>query len=139
MPGPYVTMATLCEKVLREADGVISVIRSIDRLMIQAQGEEVPAELPQGQVSTTLVVCLKADDARGRHPVSVEVQLPSGATLPPQTVDVMFEGEERGVNLILNIQVEAMEGLYWFDVSVNSQLLTRVPLRLMYQRVPSGG
>lgn len=51
----------------------------------------------------------------------------------------MFEGEERGVNLILNMKIEAMEGVYWFDVSVNERLLTRVPLGLMYQRVPSAG
>jgi len=48
------------------------------------------------------------------------------------------EGEERGVNLILQLQIEALEGLFWFDVAVNQQLLTRVPLRVTYQRISTG-
>lgn len=142
MPGPYVQMATICEKVLQEADGVISAIRCIDRLMISAQaldGGSAPEELPEGKVGVTLLVMLKADDAKGRHPVAVRVQLPSGVYTPAQQFDAMFEGDERGVNLIMNLQLDAIEGLYWFEVSVNGALLSRVPLRLMYQRVPSGG
>ncbi|MGH8973348.1 MAG: DUF6941 family protein [Acidimicrobiia bacterium] len=138
MPGPYVQLATLCEKVLQEADGVLSIIRVIDRIIVTAQGSEVPTELPQSNLEFTLVVTLKSDDARGRHPVSLRIQQPSGAYLPERTFDVMFEGEERGVNLILRLQLEAVEGLYWFDVAVNQQLLTRVPLRVMYQRLPTG-
>ena len=34
MPGPYITMATFCEKVLQEADGVLSVIRIIERVAL---------------------------------------------------------------------------------------------------------
>lgn len=143
MPGPYVQMATICEKVLQEPDGVISAIRCVDRIVISAQaigGGVAPPELPQGNFMTTLLVMLKADDAKGRHPVSIRIQLPSGVYLDqPQVFDAMFEGEERGMNLIVNMQLEAMEGVYWFDVSVNERLLTRVPLRLMYQRVPSAG
>lgn len=144
MPGPYVQMATICEKVLQEADGVISAIRCVDRLVISAQamaGGVAPAELPQGgKFTTTLLVMLKADDARGRHPVSIRVQMPSGVFVEqPQVFDAMFEGDERGVNLIVNMQLELMEGIYWFEVSVNDRMLTRVPLRLIYQRVPSAG
>ncbi len=138
MPGPYIQVATLCETALQEANGVLSIIRSIDRIVVTAQGTQMPTELPEGNLSLTLVIMLKSDDARGRHPVTVRIQRPDGVTLPPHDFDVMFEGEERGVNLILQLQVEALEGLYWFDVLVNEQLLTRVPLRVIYQRVPAG-
>lgn len=142
MPGPYVQMATICEKVLQEADGVISAIRCVDRIMISAtarDGVALPEELPPGNINTTLLVMLKADDARGRHPVSIRIQQPSGVYLPTQSIDAMFEGDERGVNLILNLELSAQEGLYWFEVAVNAGLLTRVPLRLIYQRAPSAG
>lgn len=138
MPGPHVQVATLCEKALQEADGVLSIIRVIDRITVTAQGSEVPTELPQGSLPLTLVVTLKSEDARGRHPVSLRIQQPSGVYLPKREFDVMFEGEERGVNLILQLGREALEGLFWFDVAVNENLLTRVPLRVMYQRVPIG-
>jgi len=144
MAGPYVTLATICEKVLQEADGVISLIRTVDRIVVTAtvrgQGDSPPAELPQGLLQPTLVVALRAGDAIGRHPVSIRVEQPTGVSLPPQTFDVNFEGGVAGgVNLILQMQIEALEGLYWFDVLVNDDLLTRVPLRVAYQRVPGAG
>ena len=137
MSGPYVQLATICEKALQEADGVLSIIRAVDRLTLTAQGTNVPDELPQGMLQPTLVVALKSDDARGRHPVTLRIQQPSGLYLPERSFDVMFEGEERGVNLILQLQIEAEEGLYWFEILVNDQLLTRVPLRVIYQRIPT--
>jgi hypothetical protein len=138
MPGPYVQVATLCERVLQEADGVLSVIRVIDRIVVTARGPDAPVELPQGRMRLTLVVALKSDDARGRHPVTVRVQQPSGLYLEDQSFDVLFEGEERGVNIIVDVELEAIEGLYWFEVHVNERVLTRVPLRVIYQRVPVG-
>lgn len=135
MPGPYVQMATFCERVLMEQDGVASVIRVIDRLIANAP-VGAPAEIPEGVVlSATLAIFFKADDAHGRFPVTLRPQQPSGVYLPDQTYDVTFEGDERGVNLVINLGIPAMEGLYWFDVMVSERLLTRVPLRIMYQRV----
>ena len=143
MPGPYVNAALFCERVLTEQDGVLSFVRVVDRFMVQASATEgqAPAELPEGgQLQLTLVVILKADDARGRYPITIRPQLPSGADLPAQTIDMMFEGEDRGVNLIANMQIPAVEGLYWFDVVLNENtLLTRVPLRVIYQRISGGG
>lgn len=138
MPGPHVQLATFCEKVLAEQDGVLSVIRVIDRFIVSVNTEGAPAELPEGGIlPATLVVSLRAGDARGRHPVTIRAQQPSGAYLPDQTFDATFEGDERGVNLLLNIGIGAIEGLYWFEILVNDTLLTRVPLRIMYQRLPS--
>lgn len=138
MPGPYVQLATICERVLQESTGVLSVIRAIDRFIVTAHGQGAPPELPQGALGVTLVITLKSDDARGRHPVILRIQQPNGVTLPERSFDVVFEGEERGVNLLLELEIEVLEGLYWFDVFVNDQLLTRVPLRIMYQRIESG-
>lgn len=136
MPGPYVQLATFCEKVLQEQDGVLSIIRAIDRIILTG-AEGAPSELPEGgTLQLTLAVALKADDAQGRHPVALRVQSPSGVFLPEQRFDVMFEGGERGVNLILNLGLEAVEGLYWVEIVVSDSLVTRVPLRVMYQRVP---
>src|SRR5919199_274808 len=99
VPGPYVQAATFCEKVLMEQDGTPSLIRVIDRIIASAPGG--PAELPEGMIlQTTLAVFLKPDDARGRHPVTVRPQLPSGVYLDEQNFDATFEGDERGFNLI---------------------------------------
>lgn len=139
MPGPHVQLAAFCEKVLQEGDGVLSLIRVIDRVILTTNAAGAPAELPEGGVvSARLVVSLKADDAQGRYPIIIRAQAPSGAYLPDQSFDATFERDERGVNLLLDMALPAVEGLYWFEILVDEKLLTRVPLRIMYQRVPSG-
>ena len=54
-------------------------------------------------------------------------------------MSVHFEGEDRGTNVIyaatLNVE---QEGLYWFDVLLDDELLTRMPLRILYQRQTAG-
>ncbi len=136
MPGPYLQCAAFCEKALQERDGVVSLIRVIDRITHLAPGN-APAELPEGgTLQTTFVLMLRSGDAQGRIPVSITIEQPSGVQLPAQTVDVMFEGEDRGVNLILNLRTPAIEGLYWFIVACDGRELTRAPLRVMYQRMP---
>ena len=138
MPGPYVQAATFCETVLVEKTDVVSVIRVVDRLMLSTSTLGAPAELPEGNViRATLFVSLKADDAKGRHPITVRAHQPSGIVKPDHTVDATFEGDERGVILILTLGIEAIEGLHWFDILVNETVLTRVPLRIIYQRTPA--
>ena len=137
MPGPHVVTAAICDRVLQEQDGVLSLIRVIDRLTVSASGgPDLPSELPEGQITVNFAVMLRSGDARGRHPVSIAVETPDGRTLPPQSLDVMFEGEDRGTNLLMQISVPGMEGVYWFTVSVNDRELTRSPLRVIYQRMP---
>lgn len=136
MPGgPHVQIAAICEKVLQEGDGILSLIRVVDRITITARGDG-PDELPQGTIDVTLVVSLKADDARGRYPLILRLQQPAGNFLPDRQVDVMFEGDERGVNVISPVRFDAIEGLHWFEVEMNGKQLSRIPLRIMYQRVP---
>jgi hypothetical protein len=141
VPGPYVAGAFVCEKTLQEADGVLSFIRVIDRVGVVVGGEAgfVPDQMPEGQLRVVFVVLLKSGDARGRIPVSILIEQPDGVTLDPRTIDVTFEGEDRGVNLVLNIATEAIEGLYWFTVTADGRELTRSPLRVIYQRMPNVG
>ena len=143
MPGPHVTLATFCDKVLIERDGVLSVIRAVDRLMVLAVGPGAPAEIPERhRVEPTLVVSLHSDEATGRHAVTIDGEQPDGSRLPSRAFDVTFEPGDRGINLVLPMSLEAVEGLYWFDIRLDAnddgggQLLSRVPLRIMYQRMP---
>jgi hypothetical protein len=140
----------VCERVLQEQDGVLSVIRVIDRLMLGSVGPDAPDEMPPLPVNFTLLVMLKAGDARGRFRVRLALEAPSGQAMPAEaTLPVLFEGEgDRGVNLIIPVGFQAeQEGLYWFDVwfgdprfSEQEELLTRVPVRIVYQpqRIGSG-
>lgn len=57
--------------------------------------------------------------------------------MPEFNIPVLFEGEERGVNIFLNLnfQPKEEEGLYWFDVLLEGTVVTRIPLRVLYQRL----
>lgn len=55
------------------------------------------------------------------------------------TGTVLFEGEDKGVNLVLNIATTfEHQGLYWFNVYLDDKLLTKMPLRVIYSRVTHG-
>jgi hypothetical protein len=139
--GPWIATAVICDQVLQEADGVFSAIRMVDRLTQSASGPAVPENMPPVTVNRKLLVTLKADKARGRHKVLLRPEKPSGEKMATIDMPVHFEGEERGVTLVVELQLALdEEGLYWFDLYLERSdedgddvLLTRVPLRLVYQ------
>lgn len=142
MPGPYVAVAVLCEKVLQEQDGVLSAVRIVDQLTQGAVGPEVPDEMPPLAITLTALVVLKAGDARGRFAVRLRPEFPSGQQMPPVEFAVRFDGRpNQGQALVLPLNLEVSEeGLYWFDVlfvaergAAEDQLLSRMPLTVSYQ------
>jgi hypothetical protein len=134
--GPFVSVANFCENVIEGKDGVLSLIRLIDRQMIVTQGPNAPEDMPKQQFRNYLVISLKAGAARGRHDLKLYREDPSGLRNLMQTFPVLFESEDRGQNVVLQLNMEVEdEGLYWFDIEINDQLLSRVPFRFIYQRV----
>ena len=137
--GPYVAAAFFCEKVLIEQDGVASVIRMFDRMTVHAQSTtqnaQAPEALPQMAVGVTLYLLLRAGKARGRHRIDLTIELPSGIRHEhPQKQYVQFEGEERGAQMIADMQLPVIgEGLYWFEIAVEGDFVTKIPLRIHYQ------
>lgn len=138
--GPFLTAALFCERVLEEKDGVTSIIRIVDRIVTQATGVDPPERMPPLQAMLTLVVSLKSGFAKGSYSVTIQGTTPTGRSLAPVALPVLLEGDDRGVGLVgvLNLQLEE-DGLYWFDVRFERRLLSRIPLRVVYQRVQFGG
>ncbi len=134
--GPYLIAALICEKILQEKDETVSIIRMVDRVTLTTQAALSPETLPPMALSLNAFISFKSGSARGRHTVKLSIETPSGLKLPEQLLPVLFEGEDRGVNLILGINIVVdQEGVYWFDVLLENVLLTRIPLRILYQRI----
>ena len=134
--GPYLNAALLCEKILQEQDGALSIIRMIDRITLTAPASSSPEALPPLPFSCRLLLAFKSGSAKGKSTVKVKIETPSGIKLPEQLLPVLFEGDDRGVNLNLALNmVLDQEGLYWFEILLEEDFLTRVPLRVLYQRV----
>lgn len=134
--GPYLVAAILCEKILQEQDGTISIIRMIDRLAITVSALISPETMPPTPITLQALISLKSGSAKGRETIVVRTETPSGLTLPDQLFPVLFEGDDRGVNIIITLNIiVGQEGVYWFEVRLDKQFLTRIPLRILYQRI----
>jgi len=129
----FLHVATFCEKVLNEADGVNSLIRMIDRFNVQGITEEMQPVLLQ----FTAYISFKSGFLRGKHKVSIRPKSPKGEDMPSMDIPVLFEGDDdRGPALNIPIGWTAQEeGLYWWDLYLNEELITRMPLRVNYQQV----
>jgi len=134
--GPFLQAALFCDKVLQEQDGTLSAIRIIDRVLQTYQGPEITEGMPSVKINISVLVALKSGDFRGKKELKITPKSPSGLIMPGFSGPLLFEGDERGVNVILMYSFDTKEeGLYWFDVQLDDELLTRMPLRIIYQKI----
>jgi len=132
----------LCDRVLEEQDGVLTAIRLIDRVVAVApEGTPVgPIALPK----MTLLVSLKSGDYVGKGVVTLRLNPPAGVEGPKEIgpgrfdVEVELSGAEHGANVMLELNlVLEHQGVYWFDVYFNDEMITRTPLAFVRTTSPS--
>jgi hypothetical protein len=140
--GPHLAAALVCERVITEGDGVLSIIRVVDRLIQTATGADPPDAMPPLLVNNlSMVLALKSDQARGRFTVKVWIEAPSGRGQQLGEQDINLQPGNSGANLVIGLQLGLEEeGVYWMDVILGGprgqadERLTRVPLEVVYQR-----
>ena|SRR5438309_8817904 len=134
--GPYVQAALLCERVVQESGGRVTIVRLIDRVI-------APATKQLGQIPPTIVSChavviLKTGYRPGNYKLRLLLTSPSKKPLREFSLDISLPNEEdQGVNVVMPIQFPAYEeGVYWFEVRLgNEELpLTKTSLRLVRRR-----
>ena len=95
--------------------------------------------MPQVTIKLIAAVGFKAGVLKGANDIKLALVSPQGEAGPSVTVSALFQGDERGTNFLTEMNLNlGEEGLYWIDVSLQNQLMTRIPLRLIYQRVIFG-
>lgn len=133
---PHLNLATICERYILEQDGALTLFRVVDRFMIVG----LNPEMPETELSFTLVVSLRAGEFRGPLDLSIKIQSPSPPTAPPQelSVPLNFEApEEKASQMIVQMRVKVKEaGAYWIVVTLAGEEITRIPFRVVYQRQP---
>lgn len=132
--GPFVNAAVFCETVIDGKDDVLSLVRIIDRMTINAQGAEAPDDLPPGAVKANLVVMLRAGKALGGQKLRIDLETPDGNQMrsPEQTIH-FTAGEAGGANVIAPMTIPVSSaGLFWANVYINDRLMSRVPLEIRY-------
>lgn len=143
--GPYLSAAFICEKVLREQDGVMSAIRIIDRLTHAPPGPDVMEPFP---FQFALVLSFKSGEALGTYQLSIQPIKPgTNEKMPAAVYPVNFEmPADRGVAMCAAMQIVFdVPGLWWFDIYLSGEgkvrRVTRVPFRIIYlpQQVKTSG
>ena len=136
VPMPYLTAALLCERVIEEKNGTLSVIRIADRVEVEIP----PGGVPGGYrpvVPISGLVALKSGPAKGSFTLRIIITRPSGERLEGPAIPVELEGEDRGQNFILNFLIGVSEeGLHWFEVVFENQVLSRIPLMVVRKQEP---
>lgn len=137
--GPYLKAAAICSDVIEGKDGVLSLIRIIDRLTITATGSQPPSEMPPGKYPLKIVLMFVSGRARGSHDVAVRMEQPDTTARDCWTGTIFLEGEDRGANVVIGLEVDFPEqGLYWFDLYFDDTRVTRMPFRVIYHRAGAG-
>ena len=128
--GPFLQMAVFCERVLQEKDGVLSAVRIVDRFTQSSSSAETPLK-----IDITILIGLKSGDIRGKKQLKITPRAPSGQKLHGFSGPVILEGADQGAAIAIRYLLEAKkEGLYWFDVELDGQLLTKMPLRIIFHK-----
>jgi len=135
-PLPQVQVAAFCENILEEKDGIYSAIRIVNRFTIVSMPPEVKGASPAIFLKALLI--LKAGKATGKRIIKIVVIKPSGRKTKIAKLPILFEGEEHGVTvkLELGIVLEG-EGLYRCHVYVGKTRLTELPFRIVYPKPES--
>jgi len=137
--GPFVQFACFCEMVLEDKTSAFSLIRIIDTITQSATGPEPPQGMPSFGAPLNLAIGLKSGKAIGRHELIITPERPNGSTLEQKSMSIHFEGEEKGCNVFLKMNIIFdMEGLYIFHIQLGEERITAIPLRVKYQRMMLG-
>ncbi len=107
--------------LLTEDDGVDSAIRIIDAIDFDPDGEP---EL------ITLYLSFARGEAPEEIPLEIWLEEPSGRHPNPYRERLQFDGEE-GDSAAVSVDFRLAlgePGLYWFDVYLDRQRVTRIPL-----------
>ncbi len=132
--GPFLQAAAFCEKVLQEQDGVLSLIRIVDRVITDTGLLEAGGIPPIHPLYA--VITFKGGEARGSAQLKLAPMAPSGVKLAEIETSVLFEGgEDRGIQLIVPVALPLNQsGVYWFSVLLDDEFVTKIPLRVVHQR-----
>src|SRR5689334_17842846 len=84
----YLNIAVFCEKVLFESGNVISLIRVVDRFLLQ--GAE--AEMGNRVIKCWMVILFKSGFLRGKQHIRIRPKSPTGKDLPGMEFPALFEG-----------------------------------------------
>jgi hypothetical protein len=124
--GPYVALAVFCTRIDRQTDGSTDVIGVVESLNLDSP---FSPPITNNSLMMTAVVSVRGDTMRGAYPLAIRGHYPDGTPGTTLSQLVEFSDAQPTATIALPIQIAIGElGEYWFDVTLDQQLLTRVRL-----------
>ncbi len=138
--GPFIKIACFCDNVIEGKDGVLTLVRVVDNIKVQAQGSEAPDIMPPSTYNLKMVIMIVPGDAKGRHELKVEVEDPIGLRDVSQSFSVSTHlGEGQPANIVADFGFGfKQEGTYLFHVLLDGTHMTTMPLTVLYSRIVTG-
>lgn len=131
---PFVQVATICQNVLQERDGTLSLIRILDNIEVPPSDVYGDKALVQ---NITAVVVLRCGSLQGDYDLKIVPHCPRGHVVSTAPIKASFKGQEQEVRIVKPLTFVAdVEGLYWFQVSLGNDLLSCIPLKVSFKSVP---
>jgi hypothetical protein len=145
-PGPYLSMATICEAIELDEDGAISLRRLVDRVVVEVDAINDDGTFAPTRVELGTVVSIHAGALRGQYGVSMQVLAPGQRarhrhvgerftveSFPPALgVDFTDEDQMFAIAMMIAETVDRV-GIHWLEVrwwegpGSFGRVLTRVP------------
>jgi hypothetical protein len=125
-PGPYVALAVFCTRIDRQTDGSTDVIGVVESLNLDSP---FSPPMTNNSLMMTAVVSVRGDTMRGAYPLAIRGHYPDGTPGTTLSQLVEFSDAQPTATIALPIQIAIGDlGEYWFDVTLDQRLLTRVRL-----------
>lgn len=125
---PFVQVACVCENILFDKDNVASLIRIVDAFKVNVP-KDLPPGMPGGFPISIFIRLSFADEVREPTKVSIQSLRPDGTRGVKSDISVGTVAGYRNVQIRIESHViNPQAGNYWFEVSWNDELLTKIPI-----------
>jgi hypothetical protein len=133
---PLVLASLLCDQIIEGKDGALSVIRIIDRFLVERP--------PTGEAPirfSFLLVCKKGSATETEYEGRISLRTPSGESRPlvgPVSIHFHEDNATAGINLVfVGLIVPVAEpGLYGVDAHIGEDRVASTPLEVVFPPVP---
>jgi hypothetical protein len=133
--GPYLLTAVLCQSAQQDQYGAFNIINVLEQLVAGTSDPNAPEKMPTFRFQGDLAISFASGKATGSRRLSIVPVQPSGDRLDPVTQRIDLRGGDHRATFISNVSMDITEeGVYWFDVSLDDRIVTRIPLRVRYER-----
>ncbi len=133
----YVAAALFCENIIEDKEGVNTIVRIVDKVFVKSSR---PFEEFVHSESTPLLqimafVSIKTA-TKQKLRLRVSIQTPSGKVGFETRKELESRPDWGGATLKMQIAIKVREeGAHWLSLYNNKELLTQMPLTVVYQQV----